>query len=400
MAKVNPAILTWARETAGLSLEQAAIAIELKDAHGEKAAARLRAMEKGKAEPTRPLLLKMVKKYRRPLITFYLDKPPRQGDRGQDFRRTPGSAPPEYNPTLDALIRDINVRQGIVKSLLEDEEASPLPFIGSANRDQGIESVAAEITRTTGFALREYRSQKSINDAFKYLRGTLEQAGIFVVLMGNLGTHHTNIPAETFRGFSFADPIAPFIVINDQDARSAWPFTALHEAAHLWLGATGISGGISGASPRLPIERFCNEVAASLLLPFAEIQALSDIPTLTLDGATDRISVFSEERKISRTMVSYRLFRANIITEPKWKRLEEHFHKQWLDAEARRKKPRDEGKKGEPNYYVVREHRLGPALVNLAARALDEGALTYTKAARVLGVKPLSVQPLLSGVSE
>nr|VFJ56208.1 MAG: protein of unknown function (DUF955) [Candidatus Kentron sp. DK] len=396
MAKVNPAILTWARETAGLSLDQAAIAIKLKDAHGRKAADRLFAMEKGEEEPTRPLLLRMAEKYRRPLIAFYLDKPPRQGDRGQDFRRTSGSALPEYNPTLDALIRDINARQGIVKSLLEDEEASPLPFIGSANRDQGIESIAEQITRTVGFALQEYRSQKSIDDAFGYLRAKLEQAGIFVVLMGNLGTHHTNIPAETFRGFSFADPIAPFIVINDQDARSAWSFTALHEAAHLWLGETGISG----ASPRLPIERFCNEVAASLLLPCAEIQALSDIPALTLDGATDRISVFSEERKISRTMVSYRLFRANIITEPKWKRLEEHFHKQWLDAEARRKKPRDEGKKGGPNYYVVREHRLGPALVNLAARALDEGALTYTKAARVLGVKPLSVQPLLSGVFE
>ena len=385
----------WARETAGLSLDQAAVAVGLKDARGKKAADRLFAMEKGEEEPTRPLLLRMAEKYRRPLIAFYLDKPPRQGNRGQDFREMHGSAPPEHNATLDALIRGINARQSIVRSLLEDEDAPSLPFIGSANRDQGVESVAAEITRTTGFALREYRSQKSINDAFKYLRASLEQAGIFVVLMGNLGTHHTNIPPEVFRGFSFADPIAPFVVINDQDARSAWPFTALHEAAHLWLGATSISG----ASSKIPMERFCNDVAAAILLPGMEIQELSDIPTLTLDDAAERISAFSEERKISRTMVSYRLFRAKIVTEPKWKKLEGHFDQQWRDAEARRKKSSDDRKKG-PNYYVVREHRLGPALVNLAARTLGEGTLTYTKAARVLGVKPLNVQPLLSGVFE
>ena len=386
----------WARETAGLSLDQAAVAIELKDAHGKKAADRLFAMEKGEEEPTRPLLLRIVKKYRRPLITFYLDKPPRQGNRGQDFREMPGSAPPEHNATLDALIRDINARQSIVRSLLEDEDAPSLPFIGSANRDQGVESVAAEITRTTGFALREYRTQKTIDDAFKYLRASLEQAGIFVVLMGNLGSHHSNIPTEVFRGFSLADPIGPFIVINDQDARSAWPFTALHEAAHLWLGATGISG----ASSKIPMERFCNEVAASILLPGMEIQELSEIPTLALDGAAGRISAFSEEKKISQRMVSYRLLRANVITKPKWRELEEYFDQQWRDAEARRKKSSDDRKKGGPNYYVVREHRLGPALVNLAARTLGEGTLTYTKAARVLGVKPLNVQPLLSGVFE
>ncbi|VFN05716.1 MAG: protein of unknown function (DUF955) [Candidatus Kentron sp. G] len=382
-----------------MPLEQAAIAIDLEDAHGKKAAARLRAMEKGEEEPSRPLLLRMVKKYRRPLIVFYLDNPPRQGNRGRDFRGMPESVPPEYDTTLDALIRDINARQGVVKSLLEEEEALPLPFIGSANMDldRGIEPVAAEITRTIGFALPEYRSRNSIDEAFKYLRTKLEQAGIFVVLMGNLGSHHTNIPAEVFRGFSLADPIAPFIVINNQDARSAWPFTALHEAAHLWLGATGISGPPSSA---LGIERFCNEVASRILLPTTEIQALSDITASTFDGAATRISAFSEERKISRAMVSYRLFRANIITKPEWSKLEEYFHEQWIAEEKRKKKARHDGNnKGGANYYVVRRHGLGPALLNLVARSLDEGVLTYTKAGHVLGEKPRNVEPLLSGIS-
>ena len=80
---------------------------------------------------------------------------------------------------------------------------------------------------------------------------------MFVLLAENLGSHHSAIPVSAFRGFAIADPIAPFIVINDGDAKAAWSFTLLHELAHLWLGATGVSGGV----PEMQIERFCCDVA-------------------------------------------------------------------------------------------------------------------------------------------
>jgi Zn-dependent peptidase ImmA (M78 family) len=90
------------------------------------------------------------------------------------------------------------------------------------------------------------------------------------LLAGNLGSHHSAIPVSAFRGFAIADPIAPFIVINDGDAKAAWSFTLLHELVHLWLGATGVSGGV----PEMQIERFCNEVAGAFLLSPVDLQAL------------------------------------------------------------------------------------------------------------------------------
>src|SRR5262252_9416154 len=128
MSAIRPEVLTWARETAGLSLEDAARAIGLKNAHGESGPERLAKIE-GAGDPPRPLLLKMAKAYRRPLLVFYLSHPPKTGDRGQDFRTLPGRD--RHNPELDALIRDIKSRQGLVRSILEDEEAGQLNFVGS-----------------------------------------------------------------------------------------------------------------------------------------------------------------------------------------------------------------------------------------------------------------------------
>src|SRR5579884_295941 len=99
--KVNPDILTWARTTAGLSPEQAAHALGFNDTRERTAAQRLQALEAGEEEVSRSVLLKMAKAYRRSLLVFYLEEPPRTGDRGQDFRTVPGAQPPLYNPLLD-----------------------------------------------------------------------------------------------------------------------------------------------------------------------------------------------------------------------------------------------------------------------------------------------------------
>src|SRR5262245_48372 len=102
MPAVNPKILIWARETGGLTLEEAAEAIGLKFARGKTGAERLAAIEAGEEPLSRRLLLNMSQKYRRSLLIFYLAHPPKQGDRGQDFRILPGEKAP-YDANLDAL---------------------------------------------------------------------------------------------------------------------------------------------------------------------------------------------------------------------------------------------------------------------------------------------------------
>ena len=130
MPRVNPEILVWAREAAGPTQEVAAKKLGFQDTARSFAADKLAAIEYGQKEPSRPQLLKMASQYRRPLLTFYLSKPPAQVGLGVDFRTLPTDRPPHDEGLLDALVRDIRARQSMVRAVLEEEEEEVLPFVG------------------------------------------------------------------------------------------------------------------------------------------------------------------------------------------------------------------------------------------------------------------------------
>lgn len=390
MTQVNPAILIWSRESAGLSLGEAAVRIGLRDTKRSSAADRLAALEAGQGEPTRATLLRMAKAYRRPLLTFYLPTPPPLADRGEDFRTLPEDQRAESAAAVDALLRDVRGRQSAVRALLDDEEAGAIPFVGSIRMDAGVASAADALGTAIGFDLQEFRAQRNAEYAFNYLRRKVEATGVFVLLMGNLGSHHSAIDVGVFRGLALADDVAPFVVINDQDAKAAWSFTLLHELAHILLGATGISGGALESR----IERFCNDVASRLLLPAAELAAI-DLKGVDQATAQRLISEFSQVRNISRALVAYRLRLAGVLSEDRWRAVSGAFREEYLRERAERRE-RGRETEGGPNYYVVKRQRLGLALLQLVRRTLEDGALTPTKAGKILGVRPRNVESLVA----
>lgn len=391
MPQVNPEILRWARETAGLELSEAAEKLKIGTARGLAPVERLQALEAGEVAPTRPLLVKMAKQYRRPLLTFYLNEPPVRGDRGEDFRTLPHDHSGRDEALLDALIRGVQARQGLVRSaLLDEDDAQPLRFIGSRSMDDGVEAVLRTVRETLDISHQELGRSSDPDAAFQLLRRSAEEAGVFVLLLGNLGSHHTNIDVETFRGFALADDIAPFIVINDQDHRAAWSFTLIHEFVHLLLGQTGVSGG----RPEQAVERFCNDVASEFLLPSAELADFDLGGAETADAVADAIDGFATARHLSRSLVAYRLYRSGSLSREAWMTLSRHFRDRWLEDRERRRLE-NRGRDGGPNFYVVRRHRLGPGFVQLTARLMNARAVTTSKAAQILGVKPKNVQALI-----
>jgi len=398
---INPSILAWARETAGFGIDEAAEKLGLSSSEKASSAEKLEAFEKGEIKPTRNQLLKLATLYRRPLTTFYKNTPPRIADRGEDFRTLPGPVSPRDNALLDALLRDVRARQDLVRSILEDDDdIHSLDFIGSLQVGQSATTAAAQIKVALGIEQDNWTSAFATPDAlFTDLRNRIEALGVFVLLIGNLGSHHSNISEKVFRGFAIADDLAPFIVINDQDARAARAFTVAHELVHLFVGATGVSATPTTETPhtRLArVERFCNDVAGEMLLPTASLQNISTMSSVQL--ASDLISDIAESRNLSEPMVAYRLQRMGRIDEAIYAELYAIYAARWHNQRQRTREQARESNGG-PSYYLVRKHRLGNALLNLVGRTLRENQLTHTTAARMLGVKPSSVDPLLQGMN-
>lgn len=399
---INPAILIWARESAGLEVDEAVARLGLTSTEKLSGAEKLARLESGEQKPTRSQLSKIAATYRRPLLTFYLPEPPARGDRGEDFRRAPTSVSPRENALLDTLLRDIRARQEMVRELVqEDDEFTTSPLVGAFRMENGVEAVARGITTALDFENTAAKRAKLDTDSlFKLLRAKADGAGFFVLLVGDLGSHHSALSADVFRGFAIADPVAPFIVINDQDARAARSFTLIHELAHVAIGQSGVSGMPDRETPHdnhALIERFCNDVAGEFLLPDAQLGAKPEPLNSGDVGATHEvIAQIATRWCVSEPMVAYRLNRKGWIGSSVYDQLVANFTARWRDQ---KQKTRDANKEDEggPSYYVVRQSKLGNALLEVVRRTLRDHTLTHTKAAKVLGVKPSSVEPLLRG---
>ena len=392
---INPAILAWARKTSGLSAAEAAHKIGLSSSAHSTAAKKLQELEAGKAKPTRAQLEKIAKAYWQPLTIFYLASPPRVGDRGVDFRQSQQPIAKKDEAILDALLRSLRARQHMVRSLLEDDEdMQPLSWVGSISQSMPVNKAAANIRATLGVENTAdfCRRQKTPEALFAALRQRIEELGVFVLLVRNLGSYHTEISEKVFRGFAIADGLAPFIVINSRDAKVARTFTLIHELAHVMTEATGVSASPAPTNPATSAEkteRFCNDVASEFLLPEDSLPAIAR--QTSLEHASAVIRQLAQDRNISEPMVAYRLWRAGRISAPMLRELLGLYSERWDNMRRQQR----ESASGGPSYYKIQRANIGEALLNLVDRTLRANELTHTEAARILGVSSGKVGSLL-----
>jgi Zn-dependent peptidase ImmA (M78 family) len=318
--------------------------------------------------------------------------PPARGERGEDFRSSKTASARE-NATLDALLRDVRARQQMVREVIEEaDEAERRTFVGSARIADGPAKVAGSIRATLGVTEDQQRRTKDAGALFTMLRTAAERAGIYVLLLGDVGTHHSDIGEDVFRGFALADDLAPFIVINKNDAATARSFTLLHELVHIWLGASGISGPLRGV-PENVVERFCNDAASEFLLPQSAISDYAHLMRAPLNDVMETVRTLATTWSISEPAVAYRFAKEGWVSEPVASSLFAMYLERWRREKQREKDNRQPDDTG-PGFYMIRRYRLGAGLL-VVRRALQEDILTHTRAAKILGVGPASISTLL-----
>ena len=381
---VNPAMLAWARESAGFDLRAAAERLNIK-------ATRLRAIEglEQEAEISASLFDKMVRAYRQPPLVFYLSSPPRPEGYETAFRKVYEQHPKRDSALIAALVRNVWARQSILKAALEaEQEARTVPFVGSLSLNDGLERAVDALTEVVGgrSAMDAYRSKANRDEAFKLVRSEVEKSGAFVVLKGDLGNYHSNIPVEEFRGLAISDPIAPFILVNPHDSPPARSFTLLHETVHLLLGKSSISKQAYGDTA---VEKFCSQAASNCLLPESALDSFGLPDSTDIEEQSQAIRQLAASCNLSGTMVAYRLFLSGRIERSGFTALRDRFRSV---AQARQ----STATSGEgPSYYTVRRSRIGQSLLKVTRRMLDLEAISTTKAAKILDVRPINVGKVL-----
>jgi Zn-dependent peptidase ImmA (M78 family)/DNA-binding XRE family transcriptional regulator len=299
-AMVEAQILKWARETAGLSPEEAARSLQSKE---EK----VLAWEQGEERPSMPQLRKMATVYKRQLSDFYLPAPPDEAALPHDFRRLPGDGVFHYSRALRYQLRQARQRRDLALDLASEQEVElrQLPLVQIAKATERLGSQVRELLQVT---LTEQRTWREPRKSYNAWRARVEAAGVLVFQV-------TGVQPSEMLGFSVTEQPLPIIGINRKLAPNGRTFTLLHEFVHVLLRQSSLCD-IEESFVRSPQEQsteiFCNAVAAAALVPH---DALLSDPLVSphkqaRDWSDDELTAIARKFGVSTHVILRRLLTA------------------------------------------------------------------------------------------
>ena len=293
---LQPGVLRWARERAGIGPEELARKLKVKPERvfeWEKSGRISIAQTDNLANSTHT-----------PLGFLYLTEPPTDQLPIPDFRtrRQSGSLP---SPDLLEMVESMQRRQSWMRDELIADGAEPLDFVGAWGTDDSPLEAARAMRDALRLADDWAAREATWADALRRLRDQAEHAGVLVVRNGVVGnnTHRKLDPGE-FQGFALVDKYAPLVFVNGADSEKNQMFTLAHELAHLLIGETGLSRFQDFRLADHATEQFCSRTAAEFLVPERELQVFWPTARQTTDPyqATARHFKLSSLMAVSWTL--------------------------------------------------------------------------------------------------
>ncbi len=358
---IKPEMLVWACERSGHTTE---------DMHNRFP--KIELWSSGKASPTLKQLEKFAKATHVPIGFLFLQEPPVEKVPIPDFRTVGNKRFEQPSPDLLDTVYICQQRQEWYHEFARGSGEDPLKFVGSAKPSDNIEQFAAQIRHTLGFDIEERRKMHTWTDA---LRSFIEQAddlGILVMVNGVVGNNNQRkLDPYEFRGFALVDALAPVVFINGSDTKSAQMFTLAHEMAHIWLGQSALSDAQVAEITGNEVERWCNLVAAELLVPLAVIRAEYKKNSPLFDEMNRLARYF----KVSTLVILRRIYDAGGLKK-------EQFWKVY-DEELKRLLALPRGSGG--NFYLTQAARVSKRFARALIASTLEGQTLHRDAFRMLG---------------
>lgn len=373
-AYITPKVLKWARESAKMSLEQAAVKIS-------KAPDVIESWENGDTQPTIKQAEALAKAYRRPFALLFLPDIPRDFQPLQDFRR---KAAKPLGTASTFIIREIQQKQAWISDIYKDNEEHELSFVGRYTINSNPQIVANDILKTLDINPLKYNTDSPIREWID----KAEKKGIFISRTSFI---HSKLllNSEEMQGFTIADKHAPFIFINSEDWNAPQLFTIVHELAHIWIAASGISNEVEPEPKNTqgidPIELFCNEVAALALMP-TDIMRTFNQSTFSSSSELFRVA---KKLGVSSFAFLVRAFKMQLVSLDKYRQLKKDVdanYQAFLKRE-KEKKARLAKKQNGPNYYLLQLNKNGRLFTQVVLDSFKGGFIEATQASNLLNTQ-------------
>lgn len=365
---INPELITWACERAGVD------AIDLTGRFPK-----LPEWESGTLQPTLRQLESFARTVHVPIGYLFLPEPPAEPLPIPDFRTIAGRGDTRPSPNLLDTLYLCQQRQEWFCNYARMHGLEPLAFVGHSHIVNEPVEVADRIRRELGLSIAERQQLPSWTEGLRQLVAKSEDAGVLVMASSIVGSNsHRKLDVNEFRGFALVDDLAPLVFINAADSKSAQMFTLVHELAHLWLGESGVSDVEAGRLPDQAVERWCNTVAAEVLMPLEQFRATHAPGAPVLEEIQRLARLF----KVSTLVALRRLFDAGLIDQPTlWE-----FYRQ----ELARIRALDRGGAGGGDFYRTLGARTGKRFARAVLSSTLEGQTLFQDAFRMLGMRKTS----------
>ncbi len=363
---ITPAVVQWARERSGYSLEDAK--------HYFK---KIAAWEAGEALPTYVQVEDMAERFKVPVAVFFFPKPPEVPLLEKSFRTLTA----EDFAAIPRRVRFF-LRQGQAMQLnLAELNDGRNPAQGLITRDlkvtpnTSLVKIAAEVRKYLGVSVEQQAEWKNVDEALdKWREIFATKAGIYVF--------KDAFRAPNYFGFCLYDDEFPVIYINNSSAKSRQIFTLFHELGHLLFHTSGVDlhddpfiKHLGDAEQK--IEVICNGLAARVLVP-------DDLLDQMLKGMKiGRLaaSQLADHFNVSREVIYRKFLDRGLIAADEYVAAA----KEW----AAQLKSKDDNSGG--TYYNNQRAYLGQRYIDLAFTRYYQQRFDRRQLAEYLNMKPKSL---------
>jgi Zn-dependent peptidase ImmA (M78 family) len=366
---INVDILTWAIARAGFDMYE----------FTQKVPNTLVWMS-GDKKPTIKQLEAFSKKVYLPFGYFLLPEPPKE-TLPIPFFRTNAAQAEKVNVNVYDTILLLKQRQDWLREYLKDSEFELLPFVGKYQHSSNVQEIVADIRQTLGLSQTWASQYKKWQDALDSLIQHVEDIGIITMFNGVVeNNNYRPINVEDCRGFVLVDEFAPFMFVNNADAKAAQLFTIVHELAHIWIGHSAGFDFRKLEPANDPIEKICDKIAAEFLVPERIFSEIWD--------AHPTIAYAAKFFKVSEIVIARRALDLGKFSKVQFL----DFYNDYMKRVVQKKDTQSSG----GDFFATTRKRLGVAYSTHINNAVKSGRLLYRDAYKLTSLKGDTFQSYFS----